>query len=85
VWGKTHFLRQFFLLYYYMTPLVGLPESSGGRINNFPMSIYFHRGSPCSYFAIGNEQQAREISGSHGGEYEYDSLLGVQRRVVSFK
>jgi hypothetical protein len=29
------------------TLLVGLPESSGGRIRSFPVSISFHQGSPC--------------------------------------
>jgi hypothetical protein len=33
---------------YRMTLLVGMPDSSGGRIS-FPLSISFHHGSPFSY------------------------------------
>jgi hypothetical protein len=39
---------------YRMNLLVGLPESSGGRVRSFPLSTSsFHRGSPCSYITWG--------------------------------
>jgi hypothetical protein len=36
-----------------MTLLVVLPESSGGRIRSFPLSISFQHGSPCSNITWG--------------------------------
>jgi hypothetical protein len=33
---------------YQMTLLIGLPEISGARIRNFPLTTTFHRGSPSS-------------------------------------
>jgi hypothetical protein len=35
--------------FYRMILLVGLPESSGGRIRSFPLSTSFHHCFPCSY------------------------------------
>jgi hypothetical protein len=38
---------------YQITLPVGLPESSGGRITSFPLSISFQHGSPWSYITWG--------------------------------
>jgi hypothetical protein len=46
----NNFLRQFPLICYYITPLVALPESSGGRIRTFPLAISLHH---CSYTTWG--------------------------------
>jgi hypothetical protein len=39
-----HFLGQLLLLCYLMTLILGLPESSGGQIGSFLLSISFHHG-----------------------------------------
>jgi hypothetical protein len=52
--SKAQFISfaKMFLICYYMTLLVGFPESSGGRLRRSP-SISFHRGFPCSYVTWG--------------------------------
>jgi hypothetical protein len=45
--ANSYFFRPF-LLFDIGWLLVSLPESSGGRVRNFPLSISFHHGSPCS-------------------------------------
>jgi hypothetical protein len=40
---------------YQMTVLVGLPESSSGRIRSLPLLASYHHGSVCSYITWGDE------------------------------
>jgi hypothetical protein len=46
-------LRMFLLPCYWVTLLVGLSESCGGRVKSFFLLISFHRGSSCSYMTWG--------------------------------
>jgi hypothetical protein len=60
---------EFLLLYYQMTLLVGLPESSGAQIRNPPLLISFHHGSPCSYITLG--MNSRPIDGQSSERYSH--------------
>jgi hypothetical protein len=42
---------------YQMTLLVGLPESSGGRVRSFPLSTSFHHSFPWSYTTWGKNKR----------------------------
>jgi hypothetical protein len=53
----TIFFTKYLLIYYSMTLLAGLPESSGKRTRSFPLSISFHHGSPCLSITWGTNNE----------------------------
>jgi hypothetical protein len=55
--------------------MLGLPERSGGRIRSFPLSISFHRGSPCSYVTWGMNNRLVSGSSSETLSYTIDMII----------
>jgi hypothetical protein len=72
-----HFLRQFVLMFYYMTLLLELTESSGGPIRSFSLSVSFHHGSPCSYITWGmNNWHVGGRTSEAGSSHRHDHQVG---------
>jgi hypothetical protein len=69
--SNSHSIRPFLLL---ATRWL-LPESSGGRVRSFPLSISFHHGSSCSYITSGMNNTPVGGRSSETWSYPFDMIF----------
>jgi hypothetical protein len=66
-----------------MSLLLGLPESSSGRIRTFPLYISFHHGSPCSCITWGINNRSVGGCSSETWSHPIDMIVIINECCVN--